>query len=101
MRWLVIPLLLLMAAAAPAQAQVPCAMRDVLAQSLANRHGEVPVSRGLTAEGNLLEVFASTSGSWTVVITRPTNLACIHAVGHYWTAVPPPEAADTPERPAS
>ena len=86
----VLAILLLGAVAAPAQAQTACAVRDFIARSLAATHEEVPVGQGLTAGGDLIEVFASTEGTWTVVVTQPSKLSCIHAAGVYWLKLPPP-----------
>lgn len=78
-------------AAPSAQAQEICMHHDNLASFLADRHSEVPVGRGLTADGRLLEVFSSERGSWTIVLTRPTKVSCVYASGEYWLDVPPPE----------
>ena len=68
-----------------------------VAQALADRYHEAPVSLGVQSNGNLLQVFASpASGTWTVVSTSPAGLACILAVGESWESI-----AARPDRPAA
>jgi hypothetical protein len=44
---------------------------------------------GLQADGRLVQVFASLqSGSWTIVTTAPSGLACIVAAGRSWESLP-------------
>ena len=51
---------------------------------------EAPVSLGLQADGNLLQVFSSpATGSWTIVSTSPGGLACVLAAGQNWETVTP------------
>jgi hypothetical protein len=74
-------------AAAPALAdeQLPCTQFTHLAGFLAQTYGEKPVSAGLQANGQLLQIFASNdTGSWTAVTTSPAGLACVVAMGRYW-----------------
>ena len=86
-------LLLLFAAAAPAGAaadgdqgqQLPCTRLDHLAGFLEQTYGERPVSAGLQANGQLLQIFASgAGGSWTAVATSPAGTACVVATGRRW-----------------
>jgi hypothetical protein len=85
MRSLILALPLLAIGVAPAAAQVACGPRDEVAKLLNGTHAEVPVGQGLTASGMLLEIYASESGSWTVLATRPTNESCILATGEVWS----------------
>jgi len=76
------------------RAQVPavCAERQTIADALAGHYGETPAAVGLTADGLLMEVFASPSGSFTIVLTRPDGLSCVLLTGEGWRhlAVNPP-----------
>lgn len=92
---------LLAVAAAPAAAQIPCGPHDELTARLSESHAEVPVGQGLTETGLLFQVFASESGSWTVVATRPSKLSCVLAAGEVWMTVPPAKADKTSMRPVS
>jgi hypothetical protein len=75
--------------AAPAAAVAQCAPRaDVLAQ-LADRYGEARRGIGLS-DGNVMEVFAAASGSWTVTMTTAHGLTCLIASGDGWEAIAEP-----------
>jgi hypothetical protein len=77
--------LLVIFAAFPAVAQVFCASHDAIADLLGKRYAEAPEAWGFTAEGNLIEVFTSRSGSWTLVVTTPAGTSCPQAAGRSWT----------------
>ena len=84
-------------AAVPVAAQVLCIPRTIIATQLARVHGEIPVARGLTLGGELLEVFASSSGSWTIVVTTPRMLSCPMASGESWSDAPETRQLAEPE----
>ena len=67
-----------------AQAQQPtiCQPHAVVTQTLLDRYQEVVIAMGLAGNA-LFELYASKSGTWTVVLTRPSmnNLACIQGTG--------------------
>jgi len=73
--------------ASAAQAQYACAKRQAIAESLKNKHQEVPLSVGVASNGTVIEVFASESGSFTIVNTRPDGLSCLIAAGENWQAI--------------
>ncbi len=90
---LLAPLALLAATAVPALAdeqlpdgsRLPCTRLDRLVGFLAQTYGERPVSAGLQANGQLLQIFASSdTGTWTAVTTSPAGLACVVATGRAW-----------------
>lgn len=73
--------------------RLPCHAHDEIARQLDRRYGEQPVSIGLQANGNLLQVFISDqTGSWTILSTTPAGLACILAAGRGWENLPPRRA---------
>lgn len=76
-------------AATPAQAQLICAWRTDLSKFLLRVHAEVPVGRGLGANGNLIEIFAADDGTWTLLETQPNGISCLRAAGIAWSDVPP------------
>lgn len=82
-------------AATPALAeQPPCGEVDHLARLLDENYGETPVSNGLQANGQLLQIFASPdTGTWTAVTTTPQGMACIVATGRYWADSQQPNLA--------
>lgn len=76
------------------QAQVPgvCAERGVVVERLGVRYSEQPVSIGLAADGSVIEVFASTSGTFTIVATQPSGVSCILVTGESWEGLPATKA---------
>jgi len=80
--------LLLSALALPAMALTVCGERDKLLGQLARGNSEVPVAMGLATNGAVLEVLVAKSGSWTVIVTRPSGMSCVVATGEAWTDVP-------------
>ncbi|MEE1612043.1 hypothetical protein [Microvirga sp. CF3016] len=72
---------------APASAQTSCGPREQLVKLLADQYKEDPVGMGLAQPGQVLEVFASSNGSWTMVMTMPDGKACMIAAGDNWEMV--------------
>jgi hypothetical protein len=69
----------------PVPVRLPCFSYAEVARQLKGTYEEAPVSLGLQANGNLLQVFNSAkSGSWTIVSTSPDGTACILAAGRNW-----------------
>ena len=59
-----------------------CAPRPDLVRWLHDVYGEMPLLRGLQANGNLLELFSELQGAtWTVVLTTPAGFSCIVSEG--------------------
>ncbi len=75
------------AAAEPA-AVSQCAAREAVLDRLSSKYGEHPVSIGVTATGSLLEVLASPSGSWTIIVTVPGGPTCLVSSGDGWHNAP-------------
>ena len=71
----------------PASAQSSCGPREQLVKMLADQYKEDPVGMGLAQPGQVIEVFASTNGSWTMVMTMPDGKACLIAAGDNWEMV--------------
>lgn len=71
--------------APPAAAMPFCGFREQLVQLLETQHGEVLTARGLHANEQLIEVFASREeGNWTVLMTNASGVSCIMAKGSHW-----------------
>ena len=70
-----------------AHAQVPCGPRQDLVKLLSDQYKESPVGIGLAQSGQLLEVFASSVGSWSMVMTTTDGKTCIVAAGDNWEMV--------------
>lgn len=71
--------------------QTMCGQRGTVVGSLEKNYSEVPVSMGLAVNGSVIEVLASPSGSFTIIMTRPSGLSCIMAAGEKWEDVQPPK----------
>lgn len=67
-----------------AQSTAACGDRGYIAQKLDNGYSEKPVAMGLSADGAVVEVFASNAGSFTIIVTRPNGLSCILVTGESW-----------------
>lgn len=65
--------------AAPVMAQ-QCAPYEQARAALADRYGEERQSYGVS-QGNLVEVYASDAGTWTILVTNAEGLSCIAASG--------------------
>lgn len=70
------------------QAQAVCGERAEVASNLAKGHSETPVSMGLASNGAVIEVFASDSGTFTIIMTLPTGVSCLMAAGEDWQELP-------------
>ncbi len=70
-----------------------CVARSDLLPQLERKYGEVPVGVGV-ANGNLVELLTSKSGTWTIIWTNPRGLACLIGSGEGWQVLEPPELGD-------
>ena len=85
-------LLILSAASYPAlissaSAQAQCGPREQIVKSLGDNFKEAPIGVGVTQPGQVLELFASSSGTWTMVVTTPNGTSCLIAAGENWDMV--------------
>ena len=76
--------LLVLAGAARAR----CLPHEEAIARLQRDYGETAQGLGLGSRGqSVMELFASKTGSWTILITRVNGLSCIAASGEDWTAM--------------
>ena len=73
--------------ATPAFAQMVCGPRPSILSNLARIYAEEPVAIGLAANGEVVELLSSESGSWTILATRPNGVACILLGGEAWESI--------------
>ena len=85
---------LLISFAFPVAAQNLCGERVDIIDTLKKRYHEVPVSMGLSGNGGVVEIFASSKGSWTILVTRPTGVACVVSAGEAWESLKGPGDLD-------
>lgn len=81
-------LILVSAFAVPAGAQTACGKRADIVKMLTGKYKEVPRALAIAGQSNLLEVYASATGSWTILITQPRGATCIVAAGQSWEEIP-------------
>ena len=79
----------------PAHAQNIFGERDDILNTLSKRYHEVPVSMGLSGNGGLVEILASKKGSWTIIVTRPSGVACVVSTGESWERLKGPSEEGT------
>ncbi len=65
-----------------------CGERRAVVQNLENTYSEAPVSIDLASDGAVIEVLASPSGSFTIILTQPNGLGCVMAAGKNWEDLP-------------
>jgi hypothetical protein len=74
----------------PASAQMVCGTRTEIVNKLSDSYEEQQTSAGIARNGNLVEVFSSREGSWTIIYTIPGGQTCLMAVGENWQALKEP-----------
>ncbi len=85
MRHLILAAALLFPAAAPAQS-LPCAARERVLAFVIDQRGEVRLATGEAAQGASIELFASESGTWTLLLNLPDGRSCLLANGEGFRA---------------
>ena len=65
-----------------------CGQHEAIVKALDANFKEHQTTVGLTQSGALLEIYASTDGTWTMIVTTPKGAACILAAGDGWQQVP-------------
>ena len=83
--------MLLMSTAATAQTL--CATRYVVVAALAEKYSETRKTIAIGRNGEMVETFASNSGSWSVIVTNGDGVSCLVASGESFEVV-----ADAPAR---
>lgn len=77
--------LALLPAALSAQT-LPCAPRERVLAFVIDERGETRLATGEAARGASVELYASDSGSWTLLLNLPDGRACLLANGENFTA---------------
>ena len=73
---------------ANAQSKTPCAPRAEVVKSLDALFNETPAARAIVADGALMEVFVSSEGTWTMLLTSPQQMSCLVGSGDNWENLP-------------
>ena len=70
-----------------ASAQMACADHGKITGNLKREFNESRKAMGLTMTGQLVEIFAGESGSWTILLVTPDGTACSLSAGENWVWV--------------
>ena len=81
--------LIALASASPAQAAGMCGKRGEFIKALNDKYMESGKALGFAGQVNLVEIFASQAGTWTILVTTPEGKSCIIAAGNSWEDLPP------------
>ena len=83
---------LLLAGSARAQEPTgpPCGDRTSVVRNLHRGFGEFLVGYGLSNVGTVFEVYASRTGTWTIIATSGNGVSCLVASGEAWEQTSPP-----------
>ncbi len=73
-----------------ASAQMVCGSHAELLKQLAEKHQEVPIGIGLSANGAVVELLISADGTWTLLVTQPRGPTCLMGTGQDWQSISPP-----------
>ncbi len=65
-----------------------CGPRSLFLTKLGERYSESPTAIGLAANGKVLEVLSSKSGTWSIITTAPDGETCLLASGESWETLP-------------
>lgn len=87
LRFAIVALGLTMASGASASSTV-CGETDLLVQLLHGQDQERQRSMGMTAQGELLELYVARDGSWTILMTGLDGGACIVKDGDAGEPIP-------------
>lgn len=69
-------------------AQTNCAPRATIVERLASKYQETMIGGGLQNATTLLEIWTSeTTGSFTVLMTRPDGTSCVVSSGQNWNSI--------------
>jgi hypothetical protein len=68
----------------PVQAQMVCDAHANVVKKLGDSYTERQTAMGMARNGQLLEIFVSDDGSWTILLTRPDGVTCVVMAGDYW-----------------
>jgi hypothetical protein len=74
---------------AAAQQRQQCGLHDPIVASLLSEWGEKLVSRGINKHGNLIEIFTSPNGTFTILGTiAGSNTTCVYDYGENFKLEP-------------
>ena len=72
---------LVLVAAMDAQFNPSCGPREEIVAFLRQKHNEELVDQGVTSQGNVMEFFTSSAGTWSILMSNPSGRTCFMLVG--------------------
>ena len=79
---------IVLCSASVARAEPICQLRKSTVHELEAQFKEKVSGRGLTANGNrMVELFVSSTGSWTILVTDTDGRSCLMAEGKGWHGI--------------
>ncbi len=75
---------------------IQCAAHKQLVTLLSKKYSEQPVALGTVNEDRYMQLFVSSAGTWTILVTKVDGQSCIVASGENWEKLP-----GTDQRPAA
>lgn len=82
------------AAAQEGRPEMVCGPRADVAKFLATKYQMQPAARGLDKKGGMIEIFASATGQFVLIVTSPKLVSCFITEGAGWQALAPVSAGD-------
>ncbi|HWA48318.1 MAG TPA: hypothetical protein VG742_08605 [Dongiaceae bacterium] len=70
-----------------------CFPHEQLEGELRQAYNEKKLGHGVSGDGNLIEIFMSSAGNFTVIKTSPAGVSCIVDFGEGWRTIDPLETA--------
>jgi hypothetical protein len=67
-----------------------CAKRSAIIEQFQRLFDEVRVVRAMTRDDQVVEILASPTGSWSMILTLPGGAACLIGSGLDFEVYPPP-----------
>lgn len=61
-----------------------CGVRAEIISKLSKDFKEAPMAVGMVDQANVLEIFVSDVGTWTILASRPDGTSCIVSAGEGW-----------------
>ena len=80
--------------ASAAAIEIQCASHKQMVGLLAKKYSENPVAMGTVNSDRYMQIFVSSQGTWTVLVTKTDGEACIVAAGNNWEKLPALVEAD-------
>jgi hypothetical protein len=72
----------------------PCGIREQIIKEITATFREKRTAVALMRTGDVLEVFVSPAGTWTILLSKRSGVACVVAAGEVWRQEAMPKGPD-------